>query len=181
MSATTLNGENQSSGYVKVCPKCGVSSSEGLNTCPGCGFFLGLVRAVPRPQEGPPAPGSEPEPPGPSPEAESREKEEPRLFLESVATGASYEVRSGQTVGQAHPTSRAQVQMSGIPNINFVSREHCRFDFEDGAWFVTALPSALNGASINQVPLAPGGRVRVRSGDELLLANVPFRVGTAAP
>ncbi|MEW6265606.1 MAG: FHA domain-containing protein [Thermodesulfobacteriota bacterium] len=174
--------------YVKLCPQCGAFNQEHLNVCDRCGHFLGLVRPVPAESaeaaEPSAAQGSAPPPemetpPGraeSSPLIERDESGRPHFYLESQDADKVFEVRSGQTVGQAHPSSRAEVQLSGLPNLNFVSRHHCRFDFEAGAWMVTALPSALNGTRVNQAALSPGGRARLRNGDEITLANVPFRV-----
>ena len=178
--------------YVKICPKCKRHNAEGENDCLGCGYFLGLVRAVASPvgeeaepevgappfepvslsrsmDEGSEGAGGAPEP-GPAPPRESE------LYLDCQTTPASFAIKDGNIVGQAHPTSRADVQLSNIPNLNFVSRHHCRFHLVGGYWFVTALPDALNPTTVNQLPVAPGGRVRITQGDELVMANVPFRV-----
>ncbi|MFH1137140.1 MAG: FHA domain-containing protein [Pseudomonadota bacterium] len=169
--------------YVKPCPQCGLRNPEHEDVCPQCGQFLGLVRPVVLEREVAAAPDNHPAPdagppgddrsaaagPGPAPGPA-----EPRLVLESLANGRTFQVLSGQTVGQAHPTSRAEVQMSGVPDLNYVSRHHCRFDFEEGGWSVTCLPAALNGLTLRGNQLAPGGRAPARDGDRLELANVPF-------
>ena len=176
--------------YVKICPQCGQHSPEHEGVCPHCGQFLGLVRPVL--QERDPAPdlvveqsrfGS-----GENGErftmrlvpAGAPEKVEPVLILESLEGDRIFRVLSGQTVGQAHPTSSAEVQMTGIPNLNYVSRQHCRFDFESGDWYVTCLPSALNGLTLRGAELSTGGRALVRDGDRLEMANVPFLVRIGA-
>ena len=162
--------------YVKICPKCATANPEAENTCLKCGFFLGMVQAVPPPKK----PEQTSEKPAVDPTAESAAASGPLLFLDHEASGRSFQVKPGQTVGQAHETGRADVPMSGLPNLNYVSREHCRFDFKNGAWFVNALTTALNGTRVNGTALAPGGRARVRNGDEVILANLPFRVRTVA-
>ena len=169
--------------YVKVCPQCGTHNQEMDNVCANCGHFLGLVRPVQAPQpapEPPPAESITPEEPPQAKSAQSETPAEPHLYLESLDTGKLFEVRNGNTVGQAHYTSQAEVQLSNIPNLNYVSRQHCRFQYEDGAWMVESLPTALNGASVNGIPLSSGGKGRIRNGDELKMANVPFRVRIAS-
>lgn len=181
--------------YAKICPKCNGSNREEENICSTCGQFLGMVRAVPVPEAAPRSLENRPSEPkaepgeafadrdqgerrrgSTEPASLPRDEHAPRLRLECASTGATFAIEDGSTVGQAHPTSRAEVQMAGIPNINYVSRHHCRLNRTGGAWFVTALPGALNGTAINGVPVAPGGRARLRDGDELLMANVAFRV-----
>ena len=102
------------------------------------------------------------------------------LYMDATTARESFQVRSGETVGQAHSTSNADVQLSNVPNVDYISREHCRFDLEEHAWFITALPSGLNGTFVNREPLKRGDRARVRDGDEVMLANVPFRIRLAS-
>ena len=175
-----------SADYVKICPQCGKRNREHENICPECGQFLGLIRPILQEQN------VEPEPQGASEHslpgadearftmrltpAGAQEKADPVLILESLEADRIYRVHTGQVVGQAHPTSQADVQMAGIPNLNYVSRQHCRFDFEMGEWYVTCLPSALNGLILQGTELIPGGRALVKNGDRLEMANVPFLV-----
>lgn len=194
--------------YVKICPRCETANPEHEHLCGNCGNFLGLVRAEPRPAQAKPAlettparpepvpdpvPAEQP-PPAPEPQAEAElDVEEieavpaqkpgrsarPVLYLESLVNGKSFTVPDQAVVGQAHPTSRADVQLEGVPDLNYVSRHHCRFDHESNVWFVTSLSSAMNGTTLNQAPLMSGGRARLKNGDELVMANVPFRVRIA--
>jgi pSer/pThr/pTyr-binding forkhead associated (FHA) protein len=155
------------------------------NLCVKCGHFLGLVSPVPDPEKAtaPDSPegggfsGTEPRespPPRPGPAGE------PGLYLESLDTGQTYEIKNDAIVGQAHSSSRADVQLTGLPNLNYVSRHHCQFHLEAGIWYVTALSSSLNSTLVSQTPVSKGGRMRLRNGDELLMANVPFRVRIVA-
>ena len=173
------------SDFVKICPKCGDHNPEGVNTCQKCSHFLGMVRPVPRPappSEEPvpeisPAPETIMAPAEPTPEALAEPAtDSPDLYVECLSTGRTFQVRPGFIVGRRDETSQADVQLEGAPGLNFVSREHCRFLFEDGAWFVVSLRSAMNGASVNQREIAPGARAKVDNGDTLTLANVPFRI-----
>lgn len=170
--------------YVKVCPKCAYRNPEGENTCRECGHFLGLIRAEYLPDELDAtdvkreieeitgnevlaAAGMEPEviPPAGG-----------FIYLDNIPSRRSFLVRDGDVVGQMHPSNQAEVQLEGLENLNYVSRRHCRFTYENGAWFVTSLLDALNGSSVNNMKIATGGKVRIRNGDELMMAIVPFRV-----
>lgn len=171
--------------YVKICPQCGFNNREGNNNCEKCGQFLGLVRAIPKEEQaettenrGGETAVSDSVEIKVEPEAipESGRKPEPRIYIQCLSTDSSFEIKNGNIVGQAHETSTADVQLSGMPDITYVSRRHCRFDFENEAWFVTAMTDALNPTTVNQVTVAPGGRLRVRDGDELVMANVAFRI-----
>jgi pSer/pThr/pTyr-binding forkhead associated (FHA) protein len=70
--------------------------------------------------------------------------------------------------------STAETQVSGaragrgdvelpLPEVPTVSREHARFTYADGQWWVTNL--GRNGLTLNGVPLA--GRRSVRDGDSI--------------
>jgi len=96
--------------------------------------------------------------------------------LECLTTGKIYTIRSSDVLGQAHATSNAEVQLEGIPGVEYISRSHCRLERSDDVWFATCLESALNPTHCNRVRMAPGGRIRVRDGDELTLAAVSFRI-----
>ncbi len=175
--------------YVRICPQCGQRNPERENLCSKCGHFLGLVPPVLRseveiapqsPAENRPLASPESQQSGTepreSPQLQPGPHGEPRLYLESLDTGQTYDIMDGSIVGQSHSSSRADVQLSGLPNLNFVSRHHCQFHLEKGSWYVTALSSSLNSTLVSQTPVSKGGRMRLRNGDELLMANVPFRV-----
>lgn len=173
--------------YVKICPKCGHHNPEESDLCdnPECSEFLGMVVSIPAPiqpdrvQETA-LPSDQPSPPAQS----SRDREtkvtkrllQPSLYLECLSTSKTFQIHAGHIVGQAHPTSQAHIQMSDIPNINFVSREHCQFNFEHGQWFVAAIKTATNPTYVNQLQIKDGERVPIKNGDRLIMANVPFQV-----
>ena len=138
--------------YVKICPRRSTVNPEDEQSCRQCRHFLGMVRAERIEQEAAPGPVPEPLPGGsPKPEAEiirlgaSGKEQEPAsiLYLECKATGRTVPVRPGDMVGQAHPLSQAQVQLSSIPGIEYVSRHHCWFQMDGEGWTVTALPESL--------------------------------------
>jgi len=174
--------------YVRVCPRCGHENPEWHEICqsPDCDGFLGVVNPSPRIRREP-----HPTPDHPSFPQEISQKDasvDPGvgvsvttrlpevLYLEYQGTSKVVEIRSGQVVGQAHPSSQADVQLSDIPNINFVSRQHCLFICENGRWFVTAIPTATNPTYLNQKLVPKGAKAPLSNGDYLVMANVPFTV-----
>jgi hypothetical protein len=186
--------------YVRICPRCEHINNEDVEICggPNCNppQFLGMVNPVPRPLKmDPPPPPPPPNPPKPSGSAgevdtgrkgsagpgtgEGRVTERlstPVVYLQCPQTSQTFEIQPGQIVGQKHPTSTAHVQLEGIPNLNFVSRDHCRFDHENGEWYVTALETSLNRTCVNRTLVPKGTRARIRNGDQLVLADVSFQV-----
>lgn len=167
--------------FVKICPKCGYHNPEGENICRHCSHFLGLVRPIPETDPEIETPEAAPDLPEIE-EVELTPEEAPdMLVLESLTNGRTYMIESGSIVGRADETSQADVQLSDIPGINFISREHCRFFFQDGQWYATALRSAMNGLSVNQTQLGPGERILIEPGDTVVLANVPFRIRSGSP
>jgi hypothetical protein len=100
------------------------------------------------------------------------------LYLEVVGNSQTFEVRDGWIVGQSHPTSAAQVQLSGLPGISYVHRHHCQFDYRDSAWQVTPVvqPSFTNPTFLNQQRLVPGRAYQLRNGDRLLLSNIALNI-----
>ncbi len=149
--------------YVKVCPQCNAVSDESEMLCKGCGNYLGGVSITALSN----LPGQE-----------ATAKGEAECHIECLSTGKCFKIRSGDVVGQAHPSSDVRIQLDGIPGVEYISRRHCRFDFHDDAWFVTALEDVLNPTFYNRVRMAPGGQVRVRDGGILTLAAASFRVRT---
>jgi ribosomal protein L40E len=142
----------------KVCPKCGTVNPEDSFLCvtPECNTGIAFEKVV----RGLGEPGMAPQ----------------RIYIENPHFLHTVEVRSGQTVGQAHPTSKADVQLSGIPDIEYVSRSHCRFDFDGGAWIVTALPSTTNKTAVNGQIVPRGQSFPVHNGDMVTLATIPLRM-----
>ena len=191
--------------YVKVCPRCGYKNDELAEACEKDGEFLGMtpatadtappaqpaanpavtppIRECPAPSApapAAPAPAAPAVPARPAPATVTQRFAEPTalLYLDMPATGQCHEIRDGWTVGQAHPTSPAQVQLSNIPGANYIHRNHCRFDFREGRWQVTALPQPeyTNPTFVNQQRLTAGQTTLLRNGDRLTLANVVLNV-----
>ncbi len=177
---------------IKRCPKCGHRNPEQADLCEVCGEFLGLVMpetvsdpVEPEPVVPDPADGS---PPATPERATRMETAAPSLLYLELPTPAghrSYPVRSGQIVGQAHPTSLAQVQIEPLPGVDRIHRQHGRFDWRDGEWRVTALDQRLFGSDftnstvLNGQRLAPGDSYPLGNSDRLALAGVLFTVRIA--
>lgn len=172
--------------YVKACPRCGHLNDEFAEACEQDGEFLGMVPAMSAPEPPPETecgaytPGAEeaagqdtPETAVPEPVCEKIQA----LYLEAES-GITYEVRSGWVAGQEHPTSAAQVQLTGVPGLNYVHRSHCQFELRPDGWHVIAVaqPEYTNATFVNQTRLMPGQDAVLHNGDRLVLANVPLQI-----
>jgi hypothetical protein len=103
---------------------------------------------------------------------------EPSLFLE-IAQDTLLSARSGWRLGQAHSSSDAEIQLPArVPGVEFVHRHHCRFDYAQGRWYVTALDQHslahgfTNPTQVKGRFLSPGERAELTDGDELRLSGV---------
>lgn len=169
--------------YVKECPRCGYLNDEFAEVCERDGELLAMAPAMIAPDVSPEPPASA----GDVAAAAAREIVEPTpepvreliqaLYLEAES-GTTYEIRSGWVIGQAHPTSSAQVQLSGISGLNYVHRSHCQFELRPDGWHAIAVaqPEYTNPTFVNQTRLMPGQDTLLHNGDRLVLANVPLSV-----
>ncbi|NIA12522.1 MAG: FHA domain-containing protein [Nitrospiraceae bacterium] len=160
--------------YVKECPRCGRMNDELSEACGECGEFLGMVPAAPL-RETPPEPPPPASPP-PLPQGEPSASLARALYLD--VGGACHEIQDGYIVGQQHPTSQADVQLSGLEGVTYVHRRHCRFELREDGWYVTALeqPSYTNPTQVNRRTLAAGEACVLHNGDRLRLAGVTLQV-----
>lgn len=186
--------------YVKICPRCGHRNDELASICEKDGEFLGMVPAAPA-HAAPPEPvdTSTAQQLGPEevarggPERDAAETGAgtgrhvvlspasmpgKALYLDVDASGQYYQVRDGWVVGQSHSSSPAEIQLSGLPGINFVHRRHCAFEFADNEWRVKPLPQAdyTNPTFLNEKRLLTGKSFPLRNGDVLRCASVTLRV-----
>jgi len=126
------------------------------------------------------------EPAAPGPEADQESPAPLRaigqstrvLYLDVPETGGCHQVRDGWVVGQAHPTSTADVQLAGLTGINYVHRRHCRFECREDGWYVTAIEQEgyTNPTFVNHRRLAPDEPAPLRNGDRLSLSSVSINV-----
>ena len=178
--------------YVKICPKCGRENPETSDICSNEGEFLGMVEPIPKQTE-----HSAPSTLQTDAEnqmrnhdtapkkcehqekrATNRYENPPLFYLEIPGIEKIYTIRHGNVLGQAHSTSDADVQLSGISGVNFVHRRQCRFDYLDGKWNVTAIKQDefTNPTFVNHNRLEPGQKRTLANGDRLILCNITFTV-----
>ncbi len=171
--------------YVRLCPACQQVNAEYAHTCSRCGQFIGLESPVAAPTADPttPLPAADPTPPPVAAAAASSPtvtQRYPACVLEAV-DGQRHPVQSGWVVGQAHPSSAAQVQLQGAGTA-FVHRSHCQLHYNGTTWEVTALDQQVLGGTftnptvVNRIPLAPGSQQALQHGDNLALSGVLLRV-----
>ncbi|HUW62683.1 MAG TPA: FHA domain-containing protein [Candidatus Bathyarchaeia archaeon] len=124
-------------------------------------------------------PEPEPEMCEPQPEPAATPEPMPTLFLETgTASGQVFEVREAYVVGQAHPSSTAQIQLADLPGVAYVHRSHCSFAFKDRKWHVTPIEQQTytNPTLVNQQRVPPGESCPLRNGDRLTLSGLTLTV-----
>lgn len=100
----------------------------------------------------------------------------PKIILEYVGSPSfSLQVEGGQTVGRYDPESKTHVQITGVPNLDWVSREHIQIITTVAGWAVIDRNS-FNGTYLNGVKLTPGAPYPIKNGDYLILASTTFVV-----
>ena len=143
--------------FVKICPRCGRANPEYENLCADCRQFIGMEPAVPRPTDAGPS-GAERDsvdatasqhPPAPplqaTPGSERQGLPEapvppPTFYLSLNGEGRIFTLQDGSVLGQAHPGSPATVQIpTGVTGVEYVHRQHCRFEYRDARWSVQPL------------------------------------------
>ena len=185
--------------FVKICPKCGRSNPEYENLCADCQQFIGMEPAVPKPAESgqtraepdPVDSAAPPRPEAPAQTAPVTEPEErpqapapsPAFYLSLNGEGQVFTLQDGSVMGQAHSTSQATVQIpTGVDGVEYVHRQHCRFEYRDARWRVQPLEQApfnqtfTNPTRVNQHLVRPGSWHPLNDGDELRLSGVSFHV-----
>lgn len=160
--------------FIRLCPACSQTSPEYENTCTHCGQFIGLESPVAAPSPTPVAAISA------VAAAESNTQRYPHCTLE-LPDGQRQSVQAGWIIGAAHPSSAAQLQLTG-PGVGFVHRQHCQLQFIQGLWQVVALDQHeygrefTNPSLVNLTPLLPGQPHPLHHGDRLTLAGLQLRV-----
>lgn len=90
-----------------------------------------------------------------------------------VQTDMPLNVPNGLTVvhiGKPNDVVPPDIDVSGFPNSEVVSRVHADLRLEEGLYYIEDTGSS-NGTYVNHVPLAVGNRHRLRSGDRLALGK----------
>lgn len=105
---------------------------------------------------------------------------ESSLSLRLTASGESFAVRDGQTLGRKDPASRAEIQIDGLPA--YVHREHCAFECREGRWYVRPLDRvggqgpADNPTFLDGRELEAGRSYPLDDRGSLALCDIEFRV-----
>ncbi|MBE9221989.1 FHA domain-containing protein [Cyanobacterium stanieri LEGE 03274] len=97
----------------------------------------------------------------------------PSASLLHVQTNTTIELASDLPVihlGKANETVPPDIDVSGFPNSQIVSRIHADIRQENGSYFLEDTGSA-NGTYVNHVPLARGNRHCLSNGDRIALGK----------
>jgi hypothetical protein len=174
--------------FVKICSKCRHANPEFENICGRCGHFIGMETPVIAAPPSPPAP----QPPAPESAVPAPPRRDaatltamPRpavLYLQVLGTHQVFELRDGWTIGQAHASNNAELQLHDLPGLSYVHRQHCRFEHNGETWLVRAIDQKQHGREftnptrVNQVNVEAGHTHPLHNGDELTLAKLSFVV-----
>lgn len=172
--------------YVRFCPKCERMYPESEIYCSDCDKLLPPPEPPRPPKEGFPLDDTNRET-GQNISCHPQEQPHPsvpitirivNLSLYLPGTSMEYKVHSGDIIGQKHPSSFAQIQLSGIDGVNLIHRRHCQFELFDNEWFVIPLsqPDFINPTFLNIERLQPGQRYKITNGDKLTLGQTTFLI-----
>jgi hypothetical protein len=182
------------------CPSCGATVQSDASFCGQCGFNLKTVTppvkmpessepqanpVVPDPlvppdplmfseppTVGSPAPAGPPTVTPPMPVAGTQLQLSSARLLH-LQTNVEIELPPGLPVihiGKPNDRIPPDVDVSGFPNSDIVSRIHADLRIEGDAYYIEDVGSS-NGTYINNVPLSMGNRHRLRSGDRVALGK----------
>ena len=168
--------------FVKCCPLCGQDNLPIASFCEKCDADLMNVSVEMRetaPTDGPranealdlaKAPAQTQEDEGIT---ETATRRDAVLKLELVANPAlCFEVRPGQSVGRS---TRADVTISGVPDVEYISREHARFSQRGVQCYVQYIDEG-NSIFVDSVESSDDGEMALHDGSILVLSLTPFRV-----
>ena len=196
--------------WVKICPNGHVNGKYDQK-CPLCGELLGSIR--PTEQDDAAAPPGDalthPDPTGSEapgrpdgaatlssmPPHGAKDSQGVRrthvandlLVLQFIRGNRVFNVRDGQIIGSddgSGDPERANIPRDAGVDVGYVSRWHCRFERQEGCWYVTPLNPRDFGSDLLQANptylgsevLAVGRRYPVENGDRLTLADVELRI-----
>ncbi|GAP95829.1 FHA domain-containing protein [Leptolyngbya sp. NIES-2104] len=174
-----------------ACPNCGSSVQSDAGFCGQCGFNLKSVSApmlstpeLPDPQQLPdpvvPDPLIEPDPIVLPTQAEAAPKANSMTQIQqsfarllNLQTSTEIELPPGLLVihiGKPNDRIPPDIDVSGFPNSEVVSRIHADIRIEGDAYYIEDVGSS-NGTYINNSPLPMGNRHRLRAGDRISLGK----------
>ncbi|MDY6940374.1 MAG: FHA domain-containing protein [Cyanobacteriota bacterium] len=150
------------------------------------------ISSQPTPAEIPEAPAGVPEAPAGVPEApagipeastpvrvafpsqgSATQLQVPQIRLLHVQTDTLIDLPSHPNVihiGKPNSRIPPDIDVSGFPNSEVVSRVHADIRVEAGTYYLEDVGSS-NGTYVNHVPLPPGNRHRLRAGDRIALGK----------
>ncbi len=135
---------------VKYCPVCGTENSRYAAYCGSCGDAD--LSTVP---------------------VEPPRSLAAKVVLELVdEPGLAFTVMDGQTVGR---TDCADVVLTGIPNLDAISRKHARFHKQGGQWFVQHV-GETNFIQVDDKTYAGQEQVEIHENSIVSLTLAKFRV-----
>lgn len=163
---------------MRKCEQCGTLVAAGESFCPDCGMSLGEVEGQPdtsTPDDGYTGTAS---PFGGA----------AQLILLQGASETSYIFPlSGRIVVGRRDPSKGQVDidMSSVPDADYISRRHAEFFERDGQWYVVDLGST-NGTELyprggNPTRLSVNVETPINDGDEIVLGRPRFVFRTSVP
>jgi FHA domain/Double zinc ribbon len=129
--------------------------------------------AAPEPEASAPVPDPPVEPLSPPPAVQSTQLQIQTARLLQVQTNLTLELPPNLSVihiGKPNDRVPPDIDVSGFPNSEIVSRVHADIRVEADAYYIEDLGSS-NGTYINNVPLPPGNRHRLRIGDRIALGK----------
>ncbi|GCL40221.1 FHA domain-containing protein [Sphaerospermopsis reniformis] len=123
----------------------------------------------------PPAPVPEPQPEAPAPAVAVSKTQLQQVVARLFHVQSNQEIELLQNVSVIHigkPNDRIppDIDVAGFPNSEIVSRIHADIRVEGDAHYIEDVGSS-NGTYINNLPLLPGNRHRLRPGDRISLGK----------
>lgn len=118
-------------------------------------------------------PSSPPPPPVSTPSAARTQLQIQSANLLHVQTNVKFELPPNLSVvhvGKPNDQIPPDIDVSGLPNSEIVSRIHADIRVEGDIYYIEDVGSS-NGTYINHTPLPPGNRHRLRSGDRISLGK----------
>ena len=169
------------------CPSCGATIQTDATFCGQCGYNL-QPNSVPmvaaeaesesEPEPVPPVPTATgasiaPPPVAPPPVPAATRLQTEMASLQHLQTDSKIELPLHLSVihiGKPNDRIPPDIDVSGFPDSDIVSRVHGDIRVEGGIYYLEDSGSA-NGTYVNHTPLPPGNRHRLRAGDRISLGK----------
>ncbi|GCA90965.1 FHA domain-containing protein [Microcystis aeruginosa] len=169
------------------CPSCGATIQTDATFCGQCGYNLqpnsapmvaAEAESEPEPEPVPPVPTATgasiaPPPVAPPPVPAATRLQMEMASLQHLQTDSKIELPLHLSVihiGKPNARIPPDIDVSGFPDSDIVSRVHADIRVEGGIYYLEDSGSA-NGTYVNHTPLPPGNRHRLRAGDRISLGK----------